>query len=76
MIARYDILVTRDADSGLFLAEVPDLPGCFSQGKTEEQATANVREAITAHVQTLRDLGRDVPQPSSHVLRAVDVAIA
>jgi len=75
MITRYDILVTHDAESGLFLTEVPDLPGCFSQGETEQQATANVREVIAVHVQTLRDLGREVPQSSTHVLRAVDVAI-
>jgi len=53
MMAGYDILVTRDADSGLFLAEVPDLPGCYSQGATEEEATANIREAIALHLQTL-----------------------
>ena len=53
MLARYDILVTHDADSGLFLAEVPDLPGCYSQGATVDEATANIREAIALHLQTL-----------------------
>lgn len=73
---RYDILITHDDDSGLYLAEVPDLPGCLSQGETEDLAASNIREAITLHVQTLRELGRDVPPPSTHTLRAVEVAVA
>jgi antitoxin HicB len=62
---RYDILITRDEDAGMFLAEVPDLPGCFSQGETEEQAAANAGEAIALHVQPLRELGRDVAVAST-----------
>lgn len=76
MVARYDVLVARDEDSGLFLAEVPDLPGCFSQGETEDAALANAREAIALHVQALQEVGQNIPSPSAHVLRAVDVAIA
>ena len=76
MTMRYDILLTRDEDAGIFLAEVPDLPGCFSQGETEELAAANVREAIALHVQTLRELGREIPRPSTRILRAVEVAVA
>ncbi len=76
MTTRYDILITYDDDSALFLADVPDLPGCYSQGETEEQAESNAREAIALHVQTLRELGKDIPRPSMHVLRAVDVVMA
>ena len=36
------------AEDGWFVAEVPALPGCVSQGKSEEEALENVREAITA----------------------------
>ena len=36
------------AEDGWFIAEVPALPGCVSQGKSEEEALENVREAITA----------------------------
>lgn len=68
---QYDILITHDDESGLYLAEVPDLPGCYSQGETEEQAVANAREAIALHVQTLREMGRDIPPPSAHILHTV-----
>ena len=41
------IVLTRD-ESGWIVAEVPELPGCFSQGRTEAEALANVKEAIAA----------------------------
>ena len=44
---------------------VPDLPGCVSTGKTLEEAERNVREAISGHLQTLREFGEPVPEPTS-----------
>lgn len=41
------VLLHPDED-GWIVAEVPELPGCISQGKTEAEARANIREAITA----------------------------
>jgi len=41
-------------DSGLWVAEVPSLPGCVSQGETLEEAIANIREAIDLHIEALR----------------------
>lgn len=43
----YEPILTRDED-GWIVAEVPELPGCISQGRTEAEAMANVREAIAA----------------------------
>lgn len=39
------VMVEED-DAGYFVAEVPALPGCLSQGKTHEEAIANVKEAV------------------------------
>ena len=39
------VVITKDA-SGYFVAEVPALPGCLSQGKTEKEAAANIKEAV------------------------------
>lgn len=38
------------AEDGWIVAEVPALPGCVSQGKTEEEAIENIKEAITAWI--------------------------
>ena len=51
-------------DGGGFVATVPDLPGCMSDGKTAEAALANVRDAIAAWIEEARALGRPVPAPS------------
>ncbi len=39
------VVIEKD-ESGYFVAEVPALPGCLSQGKTREEALTNVKEAI------------------------------
>ena len=48
-------------ESGLWVAEVPSLPGCVSQGKTKEEAVSNVREAIELHIEALQNHHQDVP---------------
>ena len=47
------LLVTLERDeTGMLVAECPSIPGCVSQGKTEEEAMANIREAITGCLET------------------------
>ncbi len=42
---KFIVTIVRDED-GMFVAECPSIPGCVSQGKTEEEAEKNIREAI------------------------------
>ncbi|GAI53278.1 unnamed protein product, partial [marine sediment metagenome] len=53
--------IEYDEEIGEYAALVPSLPGCTSQGKTREEAVANVREAIRGHIEALHELGRDIP---------------
>lgn len=48
-------------EDGFVVAEVPSLPGCISQGKTRDEALANVPEAISLHIEVLRERGESVP---------------
>lgn len=57
-------------DGGGFLATVPDLPGCTSDGETRELAAGHIEDAITAWIEEAQALGRAVPAPSRHVLPA------
>lgn len=41
----YTVLIEQDED-GIYIAKVPDIPGCYTQGKTVEQAMERIREAI------------------------------
>jgi antitoxin HicB len=57
-------------EGGGFLATVPDLPGCMSDGDTPEQAVSNVQDAIVAWIEAAGDLGHAVPKPSQHLALA------
>lgn len=54
-----------DDDGGGWLATVPDLPGCMSDGETREEAARNVQGAIVSWVEAAEELGRQVPVPGS-----------
>lgn len=51
-------------EGGGFLATVPDLPGCMSDGETPEEAIRQVQDAIAAWLEAAADMGRPVPAPS------------
>ena len=50
----FDIVVQKD-ESGGFVAFVPSLPGCHTQGETMEELLNNVEEAIELYLETLKD---------------------
>lgn len=51
-------VVLHPGKDGYWVAEVPSLPGCISQGKSKEEAIANIREAIGQWIDAARKLGR------------------
>ena len=62
---RYAIVIEKGADS--YGAYVPDLPGVVSVGDTEEEVTANIREAVMLHLEGLREAGDEIPKPRTSV---------
>jgi predicted RNase H-like HicB family nuclease len=57
---KYRVLIEQDED-GVFVAEVPVLPGCISQGASRDEALENIREAIEGYLESLRTHGEPVP---------------
>jgi len=49
-----------------YSAYVPDLPGCVAASETEEDVLKLIREAIDLHLESLREEGEPVPEPTSH----------
>jgi predicted RNase H-like HicB family nuclease len=52
----YRVVVEPDED-GVFAAECPTLPGCISQGKTRAEALANIKDAMTGYLASLKKHG-------------------
>ena len=73
MPKRFTVILERETDGG-FSVYVPSLPGCASQGETEHEALANIREAIEAYLMSLRDDG--LPIPSEQTIRTTQVEVA
>lgn len=61
---KYCVLIEPDED-GMFVAEVPALPGCISQSRTRAEALDNITEAIAAYLESLKQHGDPIPPPVS-----------
>jgi predicted RNase H-like HicB family nuclease len=57
------VIIYRGED-GLWVAEVPSLPGCISQGESRPEAIANIKEAIEGYIAALEEDGLAVPDES------------
>jgi predicted RNase H-like HicB family nuclease len=59
---KYRIMIEQDED-GVYVADVPSLPGCISQGATRSEAIANIKEAIELYLESLEAHGDPIPPP-------------
>ncbi|OOO03253.1 MAG: REP-associated tyrosine transposase [Chromatiales bacterium USCg_Taylor] len=69
---KYRVLIEQDED-GVFVADVPALPGCISQGKTRTEALNNIQEAIEAYLESLR--AHDEPVPPSIDEEVIEIVV-
>jgi len=69
---KYRVFIEQDED-GVFVAEVPSLPGCISQGATRTEAVKNIQEAIEVYLESLK--AHDEPVPPSINEEIVEVAV-
>lgn len=67
---QYSVIVAieKEAEDEGYAAYSPTLPGCFSNGKTVEEAKRNIRAAIRLHIESLLAHGQPVPQNNKTVL--------
>lgn len=64
---KYRVLIEQDED-GVYVAEVPALPGCISQGRTREEAVENIKEAMAAYIESLEAHDEPIPPPITEEL--------
>lgn len=55
-------VIISSGEDGWFVAEVPSLPGCISQGRSRAEAIANIRDAIELYIEDLEASGETVPE--------------
>jgi predicted RNase H-like HicB family nuclease len=58
---KYRVTIEQDED-GVFVAEVPALPGCISQGNTRAEAVENIKEAIELYLESLQAHNEPIPR--------------
>ncbi len=51
---KYTVIITKD-EYGHYVVNVPALPGCFTRGKPKKEALKNMKEAITAYIESLKN---------------------
>lgn len=69
---KFTVLLEQEADGG-FVATVPSLPGCVTQGDTQQEVMANVREAIEVYVEDCREAGEPLPEEARWEVVEVEV---
>ena len=62
---RYAVVIERTTTG--YSAYSPDVPGCAAVGDTEQETRHNLQEALTAHFESMRDVGEPIPEPTSSV---------
>ena len=55
-------VIIHPGENGWWVAEVPSLPGCITQGKTEAEVIENIRDAIDSWVEAAESIGQEVPE--------------
>ncbi len=71
---QFEVIFTTQEEGG-FTVEVPDLPGCVSEGDTLEEAEKNIQEAIELYLETLEERGVPLPERSPFKVFKTNVII-
>ena len=58
----YEIIIYWSREDGVFVAEVPELPGCVAHGDTQEDALRKVNQAMDLWLDTAREFGDPIPE--------------
>ena len=67
---RYEKIIYWSERDNKFLVEVPELPGCMSDGDTPEEALSNAAIIVEEWLETAEQLGREIPYPKGRLMYA------
>jgi predicted RNase H-like HicB family nuclease len=67
---KYEVIIYWSEADAAFIAEVPELPGCAADGRTQREALENAQTVAREWIETARELGRPVPEPRGRLVFA------
>ena len=70
MATKYEIILYWSEEDESYIAEVPELPGCMSDGSTYQETLKNVEIVIQEWIETAEELGREIPEPKGKLMFA------
>lgn len=59
---KYEIIIYWSAEDEVYVAEVPELPGCVAHGDSQENALINAKEAVELWIETAKKYGDPIPE--------------
>ncbi len=65
---KYEIIIYWSEEDNSFIAEVPELPGCMSDGADYQDCLNNLEKVIDEWIETAKELGRKIPKPKGKKL--------
>jgi len=71
---KYTVVLQRENDGG-YVATVPALPGCVSQGDSREEALKNIGEAIELYLEDMKAAGESIPSEDGREYVEVTAAV-
>ena len=67
-MCKYEVIIYWSNEDKIFVAEVPELPGCMAHGNTKAEALANAEDAIQLWIDTATEFGDQIPEPKGQRL--------
>ena len=67
-MCKYEVIIYWGDEDQVFIAELPELPGCMAHGESQELALKNAQEAIQLWIDTANEFGERVPVPKGRRL--------
>ena len=64
---KYEVILYWSNEDNIYIAEVPELPGCMADGPTQLDALRNVEVIAKEWIETAQQLGREIPQPKGRL---------
>jgi predicted RNase H-like HicB family nuclease len=68
MTHKYETILYWSKEDSVYIAEIPELPGCMAHGASQEEALAHANEAIQLWIETAKEFGDPIPEPKGRRL--------